>query len=449
MAEFKLKKGFDIKVAGKAELQITDLGAPKKVALQPIDFRGYKPKLEVEVGAVVKKGTPLFHVKSNKAVKFVSPVSGKVTEINRGERRAITEVVVENDSKNDAEKFETYSVSTTKEQIVETMLKGGMWPLVRQRPFSKIANPADSPRDIFISGMDTAPLAADVKFIMQGLEKEFQQGITILSKLTEGKIYLSTDGNGDGVPAFQNAINVIKNSFSGPHPAGNVGVHIHHVKPVKSPDVVWYVQPYAVAMIGRFFQTGEYPAERVIAIAGHALKKRQYYKTIVGAPVSALVTEANLDHPEARIISGNVLTGRKILHKGFIGFYDNLVSVIPEGPKERRLIGWYRPGFNLRSHSRSFLSTWINRDENKVDTLLNGANRTFVMSGDYEKVLPMDIYPVYLAKSVLAEDIEEMEGLGILEVDEEDMALCSYICPSKHDFGAIIRDGLNLIEKEG
>ncbi|KAA3615629.1 MAG: Na(+)-translocating NADH-quinone reductase subunit A [Calditrichaeota bacterium] len=448
MAEFKLKKGFDIKVAGKADLELTDLGAPKKVALQPTDFRGYKPKLEVEVGSQVKKGSPLFHLKSNEAIKFVSPVSGKVVEINRGERRAIVEVVVENDSKDEALKFDTFSDSTTKEQIIDTMSKGGMWPLVRQRPFSKIANPADTPRDIFISGMDTAPLAADMKFIMQGLEKDFQLGVNIISKLTEGKIYLSTESGAEGIPAFQNVINVEKNTFSGPHPAGNVGVQIHHIKPVKR-DIVWYVQPYAVAMIGQFFRTGEYASERIVAIAGHALKKKQYFKTILGVPVASLITEANLAHPDCRLISGNVLTGRKVLHKGYVGYYDNLISVIPEGPKERRLIGWYRPGFNLRSHSKSFLSTWVNRDENEVDTLLNGGDRTFVMSGDYENVLPMDVYPVYLAKSIMAEDIEEMEGLGILEVDEEDLALCSYICPSKNDFGKIVRQGLDLIEKEG
>jgi len=448
MAEFKLKKGFNIKVAGKADLELTDLGAPKKVALQPTDFRGYKPKLEVEVGAEVKKGSPLFHLKSNEAVKFVSPGSGKVVEINRGERRAIVEVVVENDSKNDALKFGTFSDSTTAEQIVENMLNGGMWPLIRQRPFSKIANPEDKPRDIFISGMDTAPLAADLKFIMQGLEEDFQLGVNILAKLTEGKIYLSTDGNGESVPAFQNAINVEKNTFTGLHPAGNIGVQIHHIKPVKR-DIVWYVQPYAVAMIGQFFRTGEYAADRIVAIAGHALKKRQYYKTILGVSIASLITEANLAHPEARLITGNILTGRKVLHKGYVGYYDNLISVIPEGPKEQRLLGYFRPGLYQRSHSRTFLSTWINRTENEVDTLLNGADRAFVMSGDYEQVLPMDIYPVYLAKSVMAEDIEEMEGLGILEVDEEDLALCSYICPSKHDFGGIIRKGLDLIEKEG
>ncbi|MCK5168560.1 MAG: NADH:ubiquinone reductase (Na(+)-transporting) subunit A, partial [Bacteroidales bacterium] len=264
-----------------------------------------------------------------------------------------------------------------------------------------------------------------------------------------GKVFLSTDGNGEGVPAFQNVINVEKNSFAGPHPAGNVGVHIHHIKPIKGRDIVWYVQPYAVAMIGQFFRTGEYAAERIVAIAGHALKKRQYYKTLVGAPVASVITEANLAHPEARLITGNILTGRKVLHKGYLGYYDNLISVIPEGPKELKIMGWYRLGFKLRSHSKTFLSTWINRSENEVDTLYNGADRAFIMSGDYEQVLPMDIYPVYLAKSIMAEDIEEMEGLGILEVDEEDMALCSYICPSKHDFGATVRIGLDLIEKEG
>jgi len=427
--------------------------SPNKVALQPHEFRGLKVKLEVEVGTVLKKGTPLFHSKDNEDIKFVSPMSGKVIEINRGERRRLEEVVVENDKKNDSVTFNAITEkdlpATKKESIIKSMLQGGMWPVIRQRPFSKIANAQDEPRDIFISGMDTSPLAADVNFILQGLETEFQHGLDILKKLTNGAVYLSVNGNSESCPALKNASGVEKNSFSGVHPAGNVGVQIHHIKPIKHKDIVWVVQPYDVAMIGKFFLTGSFPAERIVAVAGQALNETVYFKTILGAAISELIPASNVNHPEVRYITGNILTGRKILSKGYAGFYDSLISVIPEGSKDRRLIGWYRPGFNLRSHSRSFLSTWVNRTENNVDTLLNGGDRAFVMSGDYEKVLPMDIYPVFLIKSILADDITEMEGLGILELDEEDVALCSYICPSKYDFGGIVRQGLDLIEKEG
>lgn len=449
MAEFKLKKGFDIKPAGTAEKTLRDLHVTK-AALQPPDFRGIVAKLEVKVGDSVKKGTPLFHAKSNEEMKFVSPISGKVSEINRGARRALTEIVVESDNSDNAESFNAIDgaaiSSTKKEDLIALMLQSGLWPMFRQRPFSKIANPNDAPRDIFISGMDTAPLAADVEFTLQGLEKEFQYGVDILNQLTEGKVYLST---APGTTFFNNVKNVEKNLFSGAHPAGNVGVQMHHIKPVNSGEVVWYVQPYAVAMIGKTITSGTYAAERVVATAGSEIENRCYYKTVLGAPIAELITPESVNHPEVRYITGNMLTGRKVLSKGYAGFYDNLISVIAEGPKQKRLLGWYRPGFNLRSHSRSFLSTWVNRKENNMDTLYNGADRTFVMSGDYEKVLPMDIYPVYLIKSILAEDIEEMEQLGILEVDEEDVALCSYICPSKYDFGGLVRKGLDLIEKEG
>ncbi|MCB0283218.1 MAG: Na(+)-translocating NADH-quinone reductase subunit A [Calditrichaeota bacterium] len=453
MADYKLKKGFDLKVAGKADLKLVELDAPKKAAILPGDFLGLKPKMEVEEGEVVKIGSPLFHDKNNEKIKFSSPVSGKVLAINRGDRRKIVEVVIENDSKNESEKFMVVKADTVgslkKEDIVENLLKSGMWPLLRQRPFNKIANPDVEPRDIFISAMDTAPLAADVNFIMKDEADDFQLGIDILAKLTTGKVYLSINGKADNLSALKNAKNAEINTFSGPHPAGNVGVHIHHIKPIKSGDKIWYLQPYAVALIGKFFRTGQYPNTRIIATAGTALNERQYYKVTLGTPIASLISEGNINHPEARFVSGNVLTGRKVSAAGYTGFYDNLISVIPEGPKERKLFGWYRLGLKTRSFNRSFLSAWVGPKEYEVNTLINGGKRAFVATGDYEKVIPMDIYPVYLIKSILAEDIVEMEGLGILEVDEEDVALCSYICPSKFDFGGILRQGLDLVEKEG
>jgi Na+-transporting NADH:ubiquinone oxidoreductase subunit A len=450
MARFNLKKGFDIKAAGKAELKITEIPAPSKVAIQPVEFRGIKAKLEVEAGSVVKIGSPLFHAKHNEALKFVSPVSGKVVEINRGERRTLLEVVIENDNTNNTEEIKTIAekdvASVSKDQIIKSMLKGGLWPMIKQRPFNKIANPEEEPRDIFISGFDTAPLAADVNFILNGLEKEFQHGIDLLTKLTSGKIYLSTGPQAGFLSEIKNAE---INTFIGPHPAGNVGVQIHHIKSVKQHQVVWTIRPSDVAMIGKSFLEGFFIPDRIIAIAGHGLNDRQYCKTILGVPLASLIKESNVNNPEVRYISGNLLTGRKIQRSGYVGFYDNLVSVIPEGPKEKKLLSWYHPGFKKRSHSKSFISSWLGKKEFEMDTLVNGGDRAFIISGDYERVLPMDIYPVYLLKSILVDDIQEMEELGILELDEEDLALCTYICPSKYDFGTVLRKGLDLIEKEG
>ena len=244
MADYKFKKGFDINISGKAELKLVTLDAPKKAAVQPAEFLGLKPKMEVNEGDIVKIGTPLFSDKFNESIKFTSPVSGKVAEINRGERRRLMEIVIENDMKNDAVKFKTVQpdglARLSREEIIENMLKSGVWPAIRTRPFNKIANPAEAPRDIFISGMDTAPLAADLDFIMQGLDNEFQMGIDVLAKLTEGKIYLGINGKSSNeTSVFRKAQNVEKNTFSGPHPAGNIGVQIHHIKPIKSGEKVW------------------------------------------------------------------------------------------------------------------------------------------------------------------------------------------------------------------
>ena len=453
MANFKLKKGFDIPVSGAAEKKWSEALSPQRVALQPYEFRGIKARLEVAVGDVVKKGSSLFHAKMYPDMKFTSPVSGKVVEINRGPRRMLMEIVVENDNKKEALSFDKIApdkiTQTDREKLVGLLMSGGLWPMLRQRPFNKLAHPSEFPRDIFISGMDTAPLAADMAMIMDGQKENFQAGINCLGQLTDGKVYLSTSAEGPTVDAFAGVSGVELNTFSGPHPAGNVGVQIHHIKPINSGETVWYIAPHDVAMFGKFLISGEVPVERVVALAGNALKDRSYFKTILGAPVAEFVKSEMLAADEVRYINGNVLSGTKILSKGYVGFYNNLLSVIPEGEKTLKFLGWYRPGTNVPSHSRTFFSKLMGKKDLPMSTLLNGAERALIMSGDYESVLPMDIYPVHLVKSVLAEDITEMEGLGILEVDEEDLALCSYICPSKFDFGATVRHGLDMLEKEG
>lgn len=453
MANFKLKKGFNIPVSGAAEKKWSDVLSPARVALQPFEFRGIKAKLEVAVGDSVKKGSSLFHAKLYPDMKFTSPVSGKVVEINRGARRMLMEVVVENDNKNAAVTFDRIPsaqiLKTDRSKLVALLQAGGLWPMIRQRPFNKLANPAETPRDIFISGMDTAPLAPDMSMLMDGQKENFQNGIDCLSQLTDGKVFLSTSSDGSHSEAFENVSGVELNVFSGPHPAGNVGVQIHHIKPINSGDVIWYLQPYHVAMIGKFLTSGEFPNQRVVVVAGNGVKNGQYFKTILGAPVADFIHPESLASSEVRYINGNALTGTKVLSRGYVGYYTSLLTVIPEGEKDLKFIGWYRPGMNVPSHSRSFFSKLFGKKDLPMDTLLRGAERALIMTGDYESVLPMDVYPVHLAKSVLAEDITEMEGLGILEMDEEDIALCTYICPSKFDFGATIRRGLDMIEKEG
>lgn len=452
MAEIRLKKGYNIPLAGAAKKELETAVAPSKVALLPFEFRGIKPKLSVKEGDTVQVGSPLFTDKQNPDIRFVSPVSGKVSAINRGERRKLMEIVVENDQKSDALKIGNWSKDSLGTlgvlEIKQALLKGGLWPHIMQRPFSIIANPEEMPRDIFISGFDTGPLASKIGFLLKDRLEDFQLGIDMLSKLTDGKIFLS-------IPKTDSFFSKIKgveiNVFSGPHPAGNVGVQMHHVKPLKRGEMVWQINAVAVALIGRFFSTGEFPVERIVALAGSSVKEPKYISTTAAAPLAHLIPESKLDEGEVRIVSGNVLTGRKSNLNSYLGFYDTLITVLPEGTKKRKLLGYFLPGFKTESYSRTFFSSLVpGKKEYALDTLLKGGPRAFVMSAsDYEKVVPMDILPVQLAKSVLAEDIEDMEGLGILELDEEDVALCSYMCLSKTDFGKILRDGLDLIQKEG
>ncbi len=457
MAEFKLKKGYNVPLAGAAEKQLTVVDAPDTVALLPHEFRGIKPRLAVKEGDTVKIGTTLFTDKVYSEIAFVAPVSGKVIAINRGERRKLLEIVVKNDHKDEAESVGNWSVNDLenmkREEVVKNLLASGLWAHLIQRPFIQVANPEDMPRDIFISGFSTAPLAPEVGFLLQDEQEHFQLGVQMLSRLTEGSVHLSEDaGNHTSPDWFSQITGVQLHRFSGPHPAGNVGVQIHHIKPLKSGELVWQVRPEAVALIGRFFKNGTFPTERIVALAGTGVKERRYFKVRSGAVFSSFITEEMQESGALRFISGDVLTGWATKRDGFISFYDSLISVIPEAKKERKLLGYFRPGFKTPSFSKTFLSSFLRPGKNdyEMDTGLKGSHRAFVMSAsDYEKVVPMNILPVPLAKSILAKDIEEMEGLGILELAEEDLALCSYICLSKTNFGQILRDGLDMIQKEG
>ena len=450
MAEvIKIKKGLDIKMVGRAEKIYNKAPRAKTYAIRPVDFQELTPKIIPRLCDPVKVGTPIFFDKYNPEIKFTSPVSGTLLEIKRGERRRIIEVVVEDDGKDTAESFlQGDPADLTSEQIVENLLESGLWPMIRQRPYGIIARPDKSPKSIFISAFDTAPMAPDYDFIMKDMEVDFQWGVNVLRKLTGGKIYLGLDGRYPSVKTLTSVKGVEINRFKGPHPAGNVGVQIHRLDPINKGEVVWTVKPQDVVAIGRLFKNGRYDPGIVVALTGSQVTKPLYYKTIRGTGVAPLL-EGKLKEGESRVITGNVLNGLKIdAADGHVGFSDSQLTVIPEG-NYYEMFGWIKPGLNKMSASRSFMSTWLTPNKKfELDTNYHGGERAYVMTGEYEKVLPMDIHPVQLLKSILYNDIDQMEELGIYEVDEEDLALCEFICTSKIPVTKILRSGLKNLRRE-
>lgn len=442
----KLKKGFDIMMQGVAEHIFIQNPMPETVALKPTDFVGMTAKMVVKEGDTVLAGDPLFIDKNRPEVTFVSPVSGTVTAVNRGERRCLLNVVVKPDEEI---QYKQFSVSTpdsmSREEILSVMLEAGVWPFIKQRPFDIIANPSDKPKSIHISTFDTAPLAPDYTFALEESKVDFKVGIDALRKLTDGAVNLNIYKEDRAKTTFTEIKGVTQNYFVGPHPAGNVGVQIHHVDPINKGDVVWVVNPQAVAIIGRLFTQKKFDARIVVALTG-AVKAPRYYKTILGTNIQSLMASESVSD-DMRIISGNVLTGTKLGKDDYVSFYDSQVTVIEEGNKPT-FMGWLAPGFGKYSFSRAFFSWLQPKKQYALNTNYNGGPRAFVFTGIYEQVLPMDIYPMQLLKAILAEDIDKMEQLGIYEVVPEDFALCEYVCPSKIEIQTILRQGLDLIRKE-
>ncbi len=442
----KITKGLDIKLKGKAEKIIMEVFSDK-YALKPTDFIGVFPKLMVKEGDEVKAGTPVFFDKYRENIIFTSPVSGKITEIKRGERRVIQEIRIAADKETKYVSFDVVNPNDlSKEEISEKLLKSGLWPWIRQRPYSIIANPAEDPKAIFISAFDSSPLAPDYDFIVHNKGGLFQTGLDALAKLTSGKIHLNLNANRVSSKVFSNSKNVQINQFAGPHPAGNIGIQIHKIDPINKGEIVWYITPQGVLTIGRLFIEGKYNAAKTIALSGSEVSNPRYYKILSGSAINPLLKN-NVQNGNNRYISGNVLTGRKIEKDGYISFYDSQITVITEGD-EPEFLGWGMPGLGKYSVSRSFISWLCKNKEYRLDTNYHGCERAFVMTGQYEDVFPMNIMPVQLLKSILVQDIDMMENLGIYEVDEEDFALCEFVCTSKIEVQSIIRDGLNMILKE-
>ena len=442
----KIRKGLDVKLIGAAEKQLSEVTSDK-FAVKPPDFIGVFPKLFVNEGDVVKAGTPLFFDKYRDNIIFTSPVSGKVTEIFRGAKRKMLEVRIEADGKQAFEDFGAADPATLdREKIIDKLLKSGVWPYIRQRPYSVIADPEDKPKSIHISTFDSSPLGVDFDYIVQGKEKLFQTGIDVLAKLTDGKVHLNIKSGQTEAKAFTAAAHVQVNRFSGPHPVGNVGIQIHHIDPINKGEVVWFLDPQAVLIIGKLFTEGKYVAEKIIAFAGSEVNKPAYCKIISGTSILPIVKNAVSDG-DLRFISGGIYTGDHIEKHDYLGFYANQLLVIPEG-NYHEFLGWAMPRFNKFSYSKTFFSWLTPNKKYRLDTNINGGHRAFVLTGEYEKVFPMDIYPMQLLKAIMVKDIDLMENLGIYEVDPEDFALCEFIDASKTEIQAIVREGLDFIRKE-
>ncbi len=447
----KLKKGLDIRLVGEAKAVKSELTTPKMISVKPSDFHDMTPKMVVKEGEAVKAGSILFHDKYREPIKFASPISGVVKSIVRGEKRRIMEVLVESDGQQAFESGSVRSVSElSNDQVKKTMLDSGLWPFINQRPIDIVADPKNAPKAIFVSAFSSAPLAPDYNFLLQGKGDEFQAGLDALAKLTSGIVHLTLNSSIASDEVFKNAKGVQINEISGKHPVGNVGTQIHHIDPINKGEFVWTVNAQDVVIIGRYFLTGKYDTRKVIALTGSEINDPQYFETIIGANVRELLSD-KVSSDNVRVISGNVLTGDKIDQDGYIGFYHNEVTVIPEGDHLKFVAtkGWMSPGFDKFSNSRTF-PTWILPKSKKfrLDTNTNGEERAFVVTGELERVFPFDILPMQLVKAAITDDIDGMENLGIYEVAPEDFALCEYVCTSKIDIQDKIRQGLDLIASE-
>lgn len=447
----KLKKGFTINLAGKAAPKVVEPEQPETFVIKPADFHGiYLPKVVVKEGDSVKAGTPLFHDKKHENILFTSPVSGEIVEVKRGEKRKLLEIKILADKKVEFESFPKFSVSDIAnlpvQEIKNQILKSGIWPSFVQRPYGVVADPTATPKAIHISAFDTHPLAPDYNILFKGQDHAFQVGVDVLKKLTSGTVHVNTHATSELSTVFSQVKGAEVNKFSGQHPVGCVGVQIHHIDPINKGDIVWTITPLGVIQIGKLFTQGIYDASKLVAVTGSEVKNPQYYKTYTGASVKKFL-DNNLNNDHVRVISGNPLTGTSVGKDGHIGFFDQQVSVLPEGDYYE-FVGWITPGARKLSFHRSIgLFSFLSPNKERVvDTNTHGEPRAFVQSGVFEQVTPMDILPTHLLKSILAEDIDEMEALGIYEVIEEDLALCEFVDVSKHKVQEILREGLDLVQ---
>ena len=442
-----LRKGLDINLQGKAVEKLVKLPLAPEYAVSPLDFEGVTPKLLVKAGDRVKAGTPLFFNKYNERVVFTSPVSGTVSAINRGEKRCILNVTVQADATQTYEEFAKLNVQTaSREEIIDLLLKSGLWPMIIQRPYGIIADPSDTPKAVFVSTFDSAPLAPDYNFVLAGEKRNLETGIEAMRKLTSGKVHLGVRAGAEGEMASLKGAEI--HTFAGKHPVGNVGVQINHLDPVSKGETVWTIDPQAVIFIGRLFNTGRVNFTRTVAVTGSEVLKPAYCKLQVGALLTNVFAGNVTTDKDLRYISGNVLSGKQVSPNGFLGAFHSQLTVIPEGDDVHEMFGWIMPRFNQFSANHSYFSWLMGKKEYTLDARIKGGERHMIMSGEYDKVFPMDIMPEYLIKAIIAGDIDRMEALGIYEVAPEDFALCEFVCSSKMELQRIVRVGLDMLRAE-
>ena len=439
-----VKKGLNINLVGDAIKTLDISKSSKYYSVYPDDFHGVYPKLTIKADQKVKAGDVLFYDKNNEKLKFVSPVSGKINEIQRGERRKVISIKIEADKEIEYKNLGKLDVKDDKNKIIDYLLNAGLWPFIKQRPYDVIADPNMSPKSIFISGFSSAPLSADLDYISKGSEEKIQIAIDLLSKLTEGEIHMSVRKNSDSI--LSDLKNITIHNVSGPHPAGNVGTLINKVSPVNKGEVVWTISLQDLILIGSVVESGKFSAERIIALVGSSIDNPRYIKTLIGSGMSTILDKGIQDGN--RIISGNVLTGKQTSIKGHLDYYSNTITVIPEG-NDYDLFGWTRPIFDKISTSRALTFSWLMPNKKfDLNTNTNGEHRAFVVTGSYEEVFPLDIFPMRILKACMYKDLDEMEALGMYEVAPEDFALTEFVCVSKQPHQDIIRKGLDLMKKE-
>jgi Na+-transporting NADH:ubiquinone oxidoreductase subunit A len=446
--DIRIKKGLDIKLKGAAEKAKENAIISNFYTIRPEDFHNVIPKLIAKEGAKIKAGETIFYDKSNEDVKFVSPVSGEIMEISRGAKRKILAIKIQADKEQAYQDNGTLNIeSATAEDIKGKLLTSGCWPFIKQRPYDVIANPDKAPKAIFISGYASAPLAADLDFTLQGKDAELQAAVTALGKLTEGKVHVSV-GKASNSP-LSGLSGITLHTISGPHPSGNVGTQINKIDPVNKGEVVWTVNAQDLVIIGELLLTGRFNAERIVALVGSSVEKPRYFVTKIGSEVATMIYDHGIPKDaNVRIISGNVLSGKQIQPDGCLDYYSNVISIIPEGD-DYEFFGWTAPVFNKVSTSRALTFSWLTPNKKfDLNTNTNGEQRAFVVTGNYEEVFPLDIFPMQILKSCLYNNLDEMEALGMYEVAPEDFALTEFVCVSKQPHQKIIRKGLDVMIKE-
>ncbi len=446
--DIKIKKGLDIHLFGDPEPTTSKAVSSNVYAINLDDFHGITPKMLLKAGGEIKAGEALFYNKNKEDMLFVSPVSGELVEIERGARRRILSLKILADKEQKTVANVILDVAkASAEDIKAYLLKTGCWPFMIQRPYSIIADPDVNPKAIFVSAYATAPLAADYDYVLKGKEKELQAAISALAKLVpNNKVHVSVGKSSSSPLAGLSEIELHK--ISGPHPAGLVGTQINKIDPINKGETVWTVSPQDLVIIGEMLLTGKFNAQRTIALVGSSVKKPQYYTTKIGAEISTFLYASGVKEERFRVINGDVLTGRKSRQDGHLGFYNNTVTCIPEGD-DYEFFGWNKPVFNKISATRALTFSWMHPGKKyDLNTNTNGEHRAFVLTGMYEKVFPMDIYPLQLLKACMVEDIDAMEQLGLYEVAPEDFSLTEFICVSKQPHQQIIREGLDLLHKE-